>query len=76
MKNNIILFVALAAFATLHPVAAIAERGVGETPTAEMKIMTYNVMHCEGMDRKIDIGRTAARIRAENPDFACLQEID
>ena len=45
-------------------------------PRAEMKIMTYNVMHCEGMDGKIDIGRTAARIRAENPDFACLQEID
>ena len=45
-------------------------------PRAEIKIMTYNVLHCEGMDHKLDIGRTAARIRAEDPDFACLQEID
>ena len=38
--------------------------------------MSYNVMHCEGMDGKIDVARTAARIKAEDPDFACLQEID
>ncbi|MBQ2631400.1 MAG: endonuclease/exonuclease/phosphatase family protein, partial [Kiritimatiellae bacterium] len=45
-------------------------------PRAEVKIMTYNVCHCEGMDGKIDVVRTAARINAEAPDFACLQEID
>ena len=38
--------------------------------------MSYNVCHCAGMDGKIDIARTAARIKAENPDYACLQEID
>jgi endonuclease/exonuclease/phosphatase family metal-dependent hydrolase len=43
---------------------------------AEMKIMCYNVMHCEGMDGRLDIERTAQRIKAEDPDFACLQEID
>lgn len=44
--------------------------------SAEMKLMSFNVLHCAGMDKKLDIDRTAARIRAENPDFACLQEID
>ena len=43
---------------------------------AEMKLMSFNVCHCSGMDGKIDIARTAARIRAEDPDFACLQELD
>ncbi len=46
------------------------------TTNAGLKIMSFNVRHCEGMDGKIDVARTAARIRAENPDFACLQEID
>ena len=41
----------------------------------ELKIMTFNVLHCEGMDKKLDIARTAARIASEKPDFACLQEI-
>ena len=47
-----------------------------ETAKETVKIMSFNVCHCEGMDGKIDIARTAARIRAEDPDFACLQEID
>lgn len=55
-------------------VAAVAR--CAAAPKAEIKIMTYNVMHCEGMDKRLDVARTAARIRAENPDFACLQEID
>ena len=42
----------------------------------DLKLMSFNVCHCEGMDGKIDIERTAERIRAEDPDFACLQEID
>ena len=41
-----------------------------------LKIMSFNVRHCEGMDKKLDIARTAAAIRAESPDFACLQELD
>lgn len=43
---------------------------------AEMKIMSFNVAHCSGMDGRIDIMRTAERINAEDPDFACLQELD
>jgi len=50
-----------------------AALGVG---AAEMKLMSFNVCHCSGMDKKIDVARTAERIRAEDPDFACLQELD
>ena len=48
----------------------------GFADSAEMKLMSFNVLHCAGMDGKLDIARTAGRIRAEDPDFACLQEID
>lgn len=41
-----------------------------------MKIMSYNVRHCEGMDRQLDFARTAAAISAEQPDFVGLQELD
>lgn len=43
---------------------------------SNLKVMSYNVCHCKGMDEKVDIVRTAERIRSEDPDFACLQEID
>lgn len=47
------------------------------TPTNQtFSIMTFNVRHCEGMDGKIDIARTAAAIADASPDFACLQELD
>ena len=43
---------------------------------AERRIMSFNVRHCEGMDKKLDLARTAAAIRKENPDFVGLQELD
>ena len=59
-------------------VACCAAGATWANPTAKagLKVMSFNVCHCEGMDGKIDVARTAARIRAEDPDFACLQEID
>ena len=69
MKKEILFVSALAASSILAAAPSAA-------PKAEMKIMTYNVRHCEGMDGRIDVARTAARIKAEDPDFACLQEID
>ena len=58
--------------------ACCAAGAAWANPTAKvgLKIMSFNVRHCVGMDGKLDIERTAARIRTENPDFACLQEID
>ena len=38
--------------------------------------MSYNVRHCAGIDGRLDIARVASVIKAENPDYAGLQEID
>lgn len=42
----------------------------------EIRLISYNIFHCEGADKKLDIRRTASAIARENPDFAALQEVD
>ncbi len=41
-----------------------------------LRIMTYNVHRCIGLDRKISVGRIAEVIAAYRPDVVALQEID
>jgi len=48
----------------------------GDCASHDMKLMSYNVMHCAGIDNKVNIARTAEVINRENPRFAGLQELD
>ena len=41
-----------------------------------VRMVSYNVHHCGGMDKKVDCARTAAAISREKPDFAGIQEVD
>ena len=41
-----------------------------------LRIMTYNVHRCVGVDRKLDPGRIAAVIAQSRPDIVALQEVD
>ena len=43
---------------------------------ADVKLMSFNVLHGMGADKKVDLARTASAINKERPDFAGLQEID
>jgi endonuclease/exonuclease/phosphatase family metal-dependent hydrolase len=45
----------------------------GETT---IRVMTYNIHHGEGRDRKIDLDRIARVIGQAQPDVVCLQEAD
>ena len=40
------------------------------------RILTYNVHRCSGTDGRLDVGRIAAVIAAENADIVALQEVD
>jgi endonuclease/exonuclease/phosphatase family metal-dependent hydrolase len=40
------------------------------------RIVSYNVKHCEGMDKVIDYDRIVKVIKSLNPDIVCLQELD
>jgi endonuclease/exonuclease/phosphatase family metal-dependent hydrolase len=41
-----------------------------------LRVMTYNIHHCEGTDGKIDIERIAGIIRKSGCDLVALQEVD
>lgn len=42
----------------------------------EFNFVSYNIRHCEGTDRKLDLKRTASVIEQLEPDFVALQEVD
>lgn len=42
----------------------------------ELRILSYNIKHGQGMDGKVDLKRTAAVIAQEKPDLVALQEVD
>jgi endonuclease/exonuclease/phosphatase family metal-dependent hydrolase len=71
----------LAEYSTWLPVPrTIAAATTDSTPAdasgKELRVMTYNIRHGEGMDGKVDIGRVAAEIRSAAPDVVALQEVD
>lgn len=41
-----------------------------------LRVLSYNIHHGEGMDRKIDLPRIASVIKSVSPDFVMLQEVD
>jgi endonuclease/exonuclease/phosphatase family metal-dependent hydrolase len=43
---------------------------------SRLRIMTYNVHGCVGLDRRLDVGRVAEVIAREDPDVVALQELD
>ena len=52
------------------PIRAVA------TPTHALRVMTYNVHSCLGMDGKLDVERIARVIARARPDVVALQELD
>jgi endonuclease/exonuclease/phosphatase family metal-dependent hydrolase len=41
-----------------------------------VRLLTYNVHRCVGVDRRLDVDRIAAIISEHEPDIVCLQELD
>lgn len=42
----------------------------------KISILTYNIHHGEGMDRKLDLPRIAELIKSQRPDLVALQEVE
>lgn len=47
-----------------------------ERPAARLRVMTYNVHSCIGLDQRHDVRRIARMIAHYHPDVVCLQELD
>lgn len=41
-----------------------------------LRVMTYNIQHGAGIDKKVDLLRTAEAINHEQPDIVALEEVD
>jgi endonuclease/exonuclease/phosphatase family metal-dependent hydrolase len=54
---------------------ACATCGWAELP-AEIRVLTYNIHHGEGVDGKFDLPRIADVIKSASPDLVALQEVD
>lgn len=52
-----------------------AGRAAAELPT-ELRLLTYNIHHAEGLDGKFDLPRIAEVIKSASPDVVALQEVD
>lgn len=55
------------------------ERGtaLAQNPESQtLKILAYNIHHCEGMDGRLDVQRIADVIRDSQADIIALQEVD
>jgi endonuclease/exonuclease/phosphatase family metal-dependent hydrolase len=64
------LFAALLIAAVFRPIAAR-----GELPE-ELRVVTYNIHHGEGVDRKLDLKRIAHVLLTVEPHIVALQEVD
>ncbi len=42
----------------------------------QVRVLSYNIHHAEGIDAKIDVERIANVIKGANPDVAAIQEVD
>ena len=54
------------------------QRGNGQQldDQIELRILTYNIHHGEGVDRQLNLERIAEVIRSVDPDLVALQEVD
>lgn len=73
MKKNWKIFSAAAYLAVL---CGCGSNGLMADDGVAMRLMSYNVHHCEGGDKRIDYERVAGVITREKPDFVGLQELD
>lgn len=56
--------------------APLATRRPGRARRTQLRLMTYNVHGCSGMDGRVSPRRVARVIRSEMPDIVALQELD
>ena len=47
-----------------------------ESGTKTIRVLSYNIHHGEGMDKRIDLRRIAEVIKSISPDLVSLQEVD
>lgn len=63
-------------FVSLMALAGFALTGDGPPAARDLRVLTYNIHHGEGVDRKLDLARIAKIIAEQKPDLVAVQEVD
>ncbi len=69
-------FTAAASAAALAIAAAPVRAADDAKPSAQLRVLTYNIHHGEGTDGKLDLERIAAVIKSTQADLVALQEVE
>jgi endonuclease/exonuclease/phosphatase family metal-dependent hydrolase len=70
------LWMAIARAVWCFAIVAVANgRADAELPR-EIRFVTYNIHHGEGLDKKFDLARISKVVMAAKPDIVALQEVD
>lgn len=69
LARSIPAFAALLVILSASPAATAAE-------PFQLRVLSYNIHHCAGVDRKLDVQRIADVIGSVQPDIVALQEVD
>jgi endonuclease/exonuclease/phosphatase family metal-dependent hydrolase len=57
--------------------ASLSTARAQDNPTPRtLRVVTYNIHHAEGLDKKLDLPRIANVIRSTEPDLVAIQEVD
>jgi endonuclease/exonuclease/phosphatase family metal-dependent hydrolase len=70
------VFIRLAGVSLLALCAAGCQSAGKAATSNTFRVMTYNIHHGEGLDRKVDLQRIADLIKREQADIVALQEVD
>jgi len=63
-------------FALISMLALCLTASAADTAPPQLRVLTYNIHHGEGVDGKLDCQRLADIITRVNPDIVALQEVD
>ena len=58
------------------PAIASAQQADEQAPASQLRVLSYNIHHGEGVDGKLDLERIARVIKSVKPDLVALQEVD
>src|SRR5688500_15729954 len=72
MIQRLILLLSFAAASC----AATAQEAKKPAAPLRLRVLTYNIHHGEGTDKKLDLERIAKVIKSTDPDLVALQEVD
>ncbi|WP_437193593.1 endonuclease/exonuclease/phosphatase family protein [Planctomicrobium sp. SH527] len=54
----------------------VSASAINAADPVQLRVLSYNIHHCEGVDGKLDLERIAKVISAVKPDLVALQEVD